>query len=202
MSASIAILVEGRTEKAFKPILLEFLKPRLIGKMPRLVFIRADGRIPKENKLKRVVQLLLRANDAVVALTDVYTGSSPRDFANAAEARAKMREWVGPERHFYPHAAQHDFEAWLLPYWPQIKKIAGSDKAPPSSDPESVNHDKPPAKFLAEVFRLGSARDSYSKIRDAVAILRGQDLSISAEKCPELKAFLNTILTLSGGEPL
>jgi hypothetical protein len=32
--------------------------------------------------------------------------------------------------------------------------------------------------------------------------LRGNDLAVSADKCPELKAFLNTILTLSGAELL
>jgi hypothetical protein len=47
-----------------------------------------------------------------------------------------------------------------------------------------------------------SARPDYSKARDATRILRGKDLSDTAKKCPELKAFLNTILALSGAEPL
>jgi len=41
----ITILVEGRTEDAFRPHLIEFLKVRLAGAMPRLDFYRRDGRI-------------------------------------------------------------------------------------------------------------------------------------------------------------
>jgi hypothetical protein len=48
------------------------------------------------------------------------------------------------------------------------------------------------------IFRLGTCRDDYSKVRDAARILRGKDLTIAAAKCPELKAFLNTILELCG----
>ena len=32
----IAILVEGKTERAFKPYLLSYLQTRLAGKMPKL----------------------------------------------------------------------------------------------------------------------------------------------------------------------
>ena len=47
----IAILVEGSTEDAFKKKLGEFLQSRL-EQMPKLRFIRQDGPIPKERKLK------------------------------------------------------------------------------------------------------------------------------------------------------
>jgi len=55
----IAILVEGETEVAFQKKLREFLQTRLGGKMPRLKFIKQEGRIPKEEKLRRVVENLL-----------------------------------------------------------------------------------------------------------------------------------------------
>jgi len=42
----IAILVEGKTERAFKPYLIAFLQTRLPGKMPKLDFVPHDGRIP------------------------------------------------------------------------------------------------------------------------------------------------------------
>jgi hypothetical protein len=202
VTSHIAILVEGATEGAFKKVLQRFLQDRVAASMPKLDFVVEHGRIPKEDKLKRVVQRLLNKNDAVIALTDVYTGGTPRDFTDAADAKAKMANWVGAEDRFHPHAAQHDFEAWLLPYWPRIQALAGSNRQPPSLHPESVNHGKLPAYVLADVFRSGTKRRAYSKTRDAEAILRDQDLSVSAEKCPELKAFLNTILKLMGGEPL
>jgi hypothetical protein len=200
----IAVVVEGKTEMAFKPHLQGFLEQRLGKRMPRLDFYQYDGRIPKEGKLRRIVEGLLRDGkppaEAVIALTDVYTATD--DFSDAADAKRKMRRWVGKNARFYPHAAQHDFEAWLLPFWADIQALARHNKRAPSADPESVNHRKPPSKHLQEIFRVGSCRGEYSKPRDANRILQGKDLAAAAGKCPELKAFLNTILTLSGAAPL
>lgn len=196
----IAILVEGETELGFKVALRKFLEPRLSGKMPNLDFDPCRGRIPKAEKLRRVVEDHLRGRnpaDAVIALTDVYTGTN--DFTDAADAKAKMRAWVGPNAKFHPHAAQHDFEAWLLPYWDTIQKLAGHNKAKPSGAPETVNHQNSPAYRITEIFRLGKIRD-FDKRRDAARILADNDLLVAANACPELKAFLNTILKLCDGE--
>jgi hypothetical protein len=197
----IAIIVEGKTEKAFMRYLQTYLKGRLANKMPKIIAHCYDGRIPKENKLKRIVQNLLTGNNAadyVIALTDVYTGTA--DFRNAADAKAKMREWVGKESRFYPHAAQYDFEAWLLPYWDTIKRLAGHNKKVPAGNPEAVNHDRPPAFYLKEIFEAGSCRDSYIKPRDAGRILRENDLSIAINQCAEFRAFVGRIISLSGGD--
>lgn len=199
-------MVEGKTEKAFNPHLRAFLETRLAGRMPRLDVHKYDGRIPKEGKLRRIVELLLsgrqQGTDAVIALTDVYTGTTPPDFKDAADARNKMREWVGANERFHPHAAQHDFEAWLLPYWNEIKKIAGSNKSQPHGEPETVNHDDPPSARISEIFRTGSRGKAYVKPRDANRILRKKDLLLSANQCPELKSFLNTILSLCDAEEI
>ncbi|MBG1257928.1 DUF4276 family protein [Nostoc commune] len=192
----IAILVEGATEKAFKLILLDFLKLRLQQQMPKLQFIPDDGRIPKEEKLRRKVENLLTgrdAFDAVIALTDVYTGTN--DFQDAADAKAKMKTWVGNNPNFYPHAAQYDFEAWLLPYWSTIQKLAGHNKSAPGGLPEQVNHNKSPSYHIKEIFELGKKR-SYSKTRDAAKILKNNNLMDAVNLCLELKAFINTILSL------
>lgn len=200
----IALLVEGETERVFLPSLRAFLSRHLAGKMPKLIVHRYDGRIPKEDKLRRVVLDLLTKRpepaDAVVALTDVYTGSS--DFKNAADAKTQMREWVGDDKRFHPHVALHDFEAWLLPYWSTIQKLAKHTMGAPAGPPEQVNHDRPPARRLKEIFERGKCRDSYVKPRDALRILKDNDLAVSVNACPELKAFVNTILTLSGGAEL
>jgi hypothetical protein len=200
----ISILVEGKTEMAFKPHLNAFLEARLQGRMPRLDMFPYDGRIPTGNKLARIVHHLLtagnQASDAVIALTDVYTGGN--DFQDAADAKAKMQQWAGSEPRFYPHTAQHDFEAWLLPYWDEIQRIAGHNRNAPSGRPETVNHQRPPSYHVREIFRIGTSRDGYSKARDANRILRGKDLGVAVGQCPELKSFLNTIIRLSGGIPL
>ena len=79
--------------------------------MPRIRFISYDGRIPKQDKLKRIVENLLNYDgyDAVIALTDLYTGTD--DFKDADDAKNKMKQWVGNISRFYPHVAKHDFEA-------------------------------------------------------------------------------------------
>ncbi len=97
-------MVEGATEFAFREKLRDFLQNYLGQQMPKLKFIRQDGRIPKEEKLKRIVEILLNGDcDAVIALTDVYTGT--RDFKSAEDAKAKMNQWVGNNPNFYPHVA-------------------------------------------------------------------------------------------------
>ena len=94
---TIGLIVEGRTEKAFLPHLRGFLKKCApSGSLPRLSSHVCDGRISTGQKLRRVVERLLVDQDA-------------------SAARKKMHERVGEDHKFYPHAAQHDSEAWLLP---------------------------------------------------------------------------------------
>ena len=198
----ITLIVEGKTEKAFLPFLQKFLQSRLPDRMPRIDPFPYDGRIPREKKLQRVVTNLLsgsRAADHVIALTDVYTNTQPPEFQDAADAKAKMRQWVGNEPRFHPHAAQYDFEAWLLPYWSTIQRLAGHNRTAPSGNPESVNHNRPPAYRILELFEIGRCRDSYVKPRDAARILRDNDLSVAVAQCSELKALANTILSACGG---
>lgn len=198
----ITLIIEGKTETAFVPVLRDFLRGRVPGRMPHIDVLPQDGRIPTGDKLRRLVTNLLtgrRASDHVIALTDVYTGARPPDFSDASDAKSKMRQWVGNEPRFHPHAAQHDFEAWLLPYWPTIQRLAGHNRTAPPGNPEMVDHDNPPSHRIKEIFELGTCRDSYVKPRDALRILRDNDLLEAVNQCVELKALVNTILSLSGG---
>ena len=200
----IAILVEGATEAAFKKKLREFLKSRLEQKMPKLHFIKQDDPIPKEGKLKKIVENLLDNDgyNAVIALTDVYTGKP--DFKDANDAKEKMMIWVDNNPNFYPHTALHDFEAWLLPYWKTIQKRAKHNLSAPSGSgsPETVNHQKPPSYWIKEIFRTGQCRRDYNKVIDGVAILKDNDLMIAIKANPELKAFVNRIISLCDEEKI
>lgn len=102
-SVRISIIFEGETEKVFFPHLRKYLEKHLSGNMPKFNSHKCNGRIPTHDKLKRVVERLLKNSEHVIALTDVYTGKN--DFKNAEEAKSKMREWVGKEPRFHPHAA-------------------------------------------------------------------------------------------------
>ena len=69
----ISIIVEGRTEQAFIPYLHAYLKPILGDRMPKLDPLPQDGRIPTGNKLKHLVENVLRgknASDHVIALAN------------------------------------------------------------------------------------------------------------------------------------
>jgi hypothetical protein len=198
----IAILVEGATEVAFREKLREFLKSRLGQEMPRLDFKPQDGRIPKEGKLKRIVENLLDNDgyDAVIALTDIYTGT--KDFQNATDAKDKMMSWVGHNSRFYAHTALHDFEAWLLPYWTTIQALAVHNRSAPNGAPETVNHQKPPSYWIKEIFRLGKCKRDYNKLSDGKAILKKNDLMNAVHACPELKDFVNRIISLCNEDKL
>jgi hypothetical protein len=113
-----------------------------------------------------------------------------------------MRQWVGDDPRFHPHAAQHDFEAWLLPYWSTIQRLAKNSGSAPGGNPETVNHNHPPAHRIMEIFERGRCRDSYVKPRDAGRILRDNDLLLAIDQCAELKALVNTILSACRGDIL
>ena len=78
-----------------------------------------------------------------------------------------MIAWVENNPKFYPHAAQYDFEAWLLPYWSTIQRLAKHNKSVPVGLPEQVNHNNPPSYRIREIFEIGKCKRSYSKVRDA-----------------------------------
>ena len=164
--------------------------------MPRLDFKPQHGGIPKEKKLKLIVENLLENNarEAVIALTDIYTGK--QDFKDANDAKDKMRRWVDNNPNFYPHTALHDFEAWLLPYWTTIQKLANHNLSAPSGSPETVNPQRPPSYWIREIFSSGTRGKDYNKVIDGVAILKNNDLMIAIQACPELKAFVNRIISL------
>ena len=199
----IVLIVEGRTEEVFLSALKRFLWSRLppAGEKPRIEANRQDGLIPTGPDLKRLVGRHLSGGaNAVIALTDVNPV-----FTDATDAKNKMRLWVGDERRFHAHTAQHDFEAWLLPNWDEIKKITGCSRNAPPGNPELVNHNSPPSERVREAFRTGAKtknRRSYVKTRDAKRILDGQDLTVAARQCAELRALLNTIPTLCGSTPI
>lgn len=200
----IALIVEGKTERIFLPHLRSFLRPRLQS-MPNIDVFPYKHQIPTGEALRKAVGGLLtgrQQSDHVVALTDVYTGAIPLLFSDAADARSKMRQWVGINQRFHPHAAQYEFEAWLLPYWPRIQQLAKHNQSAPRGNPERINHNNPPSSRLKEIFRRGEGRDDYSKVRDAGRILEHADLNVAIQQCPELKSLVNTILRICGGQEI
>jgi len=194
----IALLVEGKTETAIKPVLKRFLDERYESEgKPRvgLTTRSLDTRLLQPKTVRKLVESNLARADVtgVVALIDIVSAGRPMKFKTAKEAVLFLQNCAPNAGPMYrAHAAQHDFEAWLLPYWDGTCRRLGRQKASPGGEPEKVDHGKPPSKHLSELYRLAGRR--YDKPRDALAVLRDQDLTISARACPQFKAFLNSLL--------
>jgi len=197
----IVVLVEGKTEIALRTKLNEFINDRL--KLENKSRIGIDTKsfkgTPDCDQIKDRVEMNLNNPDviAVVGLLDVYP-----NFKSAGETKNFLRDCVGDEPRFYPHAAQFDFEAWLMPFWDDICRKLKINKKSPGANPEQINLNKPPSKYLEELYRLAKSRYKYDKIRDAYSILKDKDLTYSAKQCTELKSFLNTLLNCVGLNPI
>lgn len=201
--SEIVVLCEGATEKGLKEALKVFLDGECVraGKdRMRLTLVPTNGgsELLKADRLSALVNRHLSRPGVVgvIGLVDVVAPGVRTRFANAAEAIATLRSLMQSEPRFHPHAAQHDVEAWLLPYWATACRKVNRQQRAPGASPEAVNHGHPPSYHLNELYRLAGKR--YDKPRDAAAILRGQDLRVAANACPQFKAFLNTLLDLSG----
>jgi hypothetical protein len=197
---TIWLFVEGKTEAACTGVLKDLLD-EAGGSRPR---VRLQTRQYKGSQIlraERVAQdarLVLSATDtAVVVLVDVAP-----EFQSVEEAQEHYARYLKHGR-FRVHCALHDFEAWPLPHWQHIYGLAGKPppKTTPWPTPERINLVKPPSTRLRELF---APHRGYEKALDAPRILRSpDDLRLSASKCPQLKAFLNTLLEFAGyGAPL
>ena len=87
-------------------------------------------------------------------------------------------------------------------FWSTIQKLAKHNKSAPTGAPEQVNHYNPPSYRIKEIFESGKCDRIYSKIRDAQRIRKENDLMVAINVCPELKAFINTILLLCEGDSI
>lgn len=193
---SVVLLVEGATETALKQHLKNFLDQRASTEgQPKIALHTRAMMSPSIAKLRGRIQLELSQPGvtAVVGLIDVYP-----TFSSAEEAKTFLREAAHSDPRFYAHAAQYDVEAWLLPYWDSICQRLKVQRNVPGQHPEQVNHNRPPSKHLAELYRLAKPSRKYVKTIEMATILQGKDLRIAAHQCPELKALLNTLLNLGG----
>jgi hypothetical protein len=131
---TIVLIAEGQTEQAVRPVLKAFLDARCESKgtpKVRLDPIRLKA-IGSGRKLRAVAgHSLARGNVAcVVALRDVYP-----DFATANEAKEYLRSAMPADPRCRVHAAQYEFEAWLLPFWDDIRSRLGVEAHRPAAKP-------------------------------------------------------------------
>lgn len=191
----IVLLVEGDTEQALKEHLKRFLDERTAQAARDRVSLQTRSlRLDRKDIEKRLrLELATKDTVAVVALVDVYPY-----FDSPEAAKAFLLQAAGRDPRFYAHVARHDAEAWLLPFWEEICARVGVRKKAPGPHPEEIDGEHPPSERLEELYRLSKPPRKYIKPVEMNAILRGKDLTIIATSCPEFRAFLNTLLRLSG----
>lgn len=203
MSRRIVILCEGETERAAKKHLKGFLDARTTeGSLVGLVFRVFDGGL-NQGKVANVCEKELEREGtlAVIALSDFYPAFKGK---SAEQARAELRSWMPADPRCHACLAKHDFEAWLLVDSAAIARKArlNLNLRRLETNPENVNHDKPPAHHLHEIFQNGPKPRKYVKPVDGKALFENLDLVEAGHKCPELKRFLSCLLVASGCEPL
>lgn len=197
--SEIVLLVEGATEKAAKDAIKTFLDARCdSAKRDRVRLTAVQTEHLRDGEVLASAERSLRKPGilGVVALMDVKCAGKPRQFADAAQAIDYLRRLGPKDARYRAHAAQYDFEAWLLPFWDDICKRVGRKQARPGAKPEHVDLDHPPSQRLHDLYRRAGRR--YNKPIEAQAILRGKDLTVSAAQCPQFKAFLDSLLELAG----
>ena len=192
------VMVEGDTERALRRHLKSFIDQRALAEgkpRPRLTF-KPNMTYEPAALRRHLAYEFRRGAQAVVGLIDVYP-----NFQSAADAKTSLTRAADDAR-FIPHAAQYDVEAWLLPYWSDICQRISVRQQRPGAHPEEINGQKPPAYHLRELYQRARPHRKYNKVIEMDQLLEGKDLTLSAAACPEFKALLNTLLTLSGLTPL
>lgn len=197
----VVVLCEGKTEAAIRNGLREVVQRHCVGDQQSSIKTIALGGTLFCEKTRRYVGQYAKQPDVkgIVALTDVYP-----EFSNADDARRALTEHVGDKAgrvKFRAHAAKFEIEAWLLPFWDEIATSIGSALKGPKAPPENVNELKPPSVWLHELFRKTPKRKGrFEKAAHGPKWLTADRLEKAATFCPELKAFLNSLIELAGGE--
>ncbi len=199
----IAILLEGETERVFLPCLREYLAARLQGGMPRLKAIKYDGRLPKRDKLKRLVETLLQGRDP--------------DAVPCCGTDGRLHRFRRLSRRCGCQAADAELGWAQQPLPParrpiRLRGLAASRIGPVYSDSRSTT---PPRladlrnPLIITIRRPGRSR-KFSVLDKARGITRRRGTQreycvdrISARQqrpARTLKALIETILTISGGQ--
>jgi hypothetical protein len=209
MQRQIGLFVEGDTERgdARRRTLPDFfrrwLNPQLSAtKRVGIHPVKFQGVSNYLDDLPQKVAMYLgeRKVNFIVGLIDLYGIPPGRiDFSDCTTVREKVAKArkliygrVRPEHRnrFVQHFAVHEVEAWLLAYpeeWPpQIRDQLRR------RDPEQVNFNEPPAKFLQRL--LGR---KYKKTVVAMNMFPRINPQVAIDRCPHLKLLANDLLCVS-----
>ena len=198
------LFVEGHTEqKVVGPFLRRWLDSRTRESVGIKV-VRFPGWPEMVKDMPKKAKMHLTGPDgqnviAVVALLDLY---GPTFYPSHLHTSRERLEWatqdmenrVGDAR-FRMFFAVHELEAWLLSQPEIFPKPIADAVSRISNAPEDVDFDAPPSKCLCELFKQKIDR-KYKKTTHGVQYFSKLDPDIAAEKCPELRRMLETMLKM------
>lgn len=199
----IALFVEGETEQTLPHFFHHWLDPQLPEQSKvGIQAVKFQGVSNYLDDLPKKVELHLteRRADFVFGLVDLYGLPPDRfDFSKCdtvkekvIAARKVIRQLVPAEfaNRFRQHFAVHEVEAWLLAYPQKFpEKIRTQIK---KRQPEDVNFNEPPAKFLKKL--MGG---KYMKTVYAKNVFPFVDPQIAIDKCPFLRRLASDLLDVA-----
>lgn len=198
------LFVEGYTErKAVGAFLKRWLDSRTRESIGIKV-VRFDGWPEMVKDMPKKAKMHLAGPDrhnviAVLALLDLYGPTFyPSHLSTSRErlewATQEMQNKVGDAR-FRMFFAVHELEAWLLSQPEIFPKPIADAVSRISNAREDVDFDAPPSKRLCEFFQQKTGL-KYKKTTHGVQYFSKLDPEVAAERCPELRRMLETMLQM------
>ena len=201
----LIIFVEGDTEdRVLSKFLSKWIDERLPAKLTiRTVNFKGYANLYKDAALKAAMHLKGPRNKelvAVIGLLDLY---GPTFFPEEIKSIEEKYNWgkqhiekiVGLPR-FKQHFAVHELEAWLLSDPLIFTKAVAEELKEAAKDPESVNSNCPPAKFLNKLY-LDKLEKTYKKVTEGNRLFNKLDPETVREKCSFFKLLTDEIYDLA-----
>ena len=199
------LFVEGHTEhRVLAPFLKRWLDIRL-NQSVGIHTIRFEGwaELVKDSPARAKLFLNAPKRDviAVIALIDLYGAMLPYPYDGMTVsgkiewAKKHLESKVSNDR-FRQFFAVHEMEAWLLSdpaIFPSEVRASLTAKA---KQPEMVNFDQPPAKFLDHLY-MSHLKRHYQKVEDGVELFKKLEPDVACQKCPSLKILMDEMLRLA-----
>ena len=205
------LLVEGQTEKdSVAAFIKRWLDPQL--KQPvgiQVVSFNGYAELARKMATKAKMHLAGPKQAEIIAVVGFLDLYGPDFYPQNKTTTDERYEWgkshfeqeVGRDR-FRMFFAVHEFEAWLLSQ-PDIfpRDVKNALPNAKTSQPERVNFNEPPAKFLDRIYKQVTKKN-YKKTTYGKQLFPKLDPLVAAPKCPYLKAMLDEMLQLANASGL
>lgn len=199
------LFVEGHTEKkAVRLFLKRWLDLQLSAKVgiQTVRFAGWSGMI-KDSPKKARMYLSGPDADEVIGVIGLLDLCGPDIYPSGKTTAKERLEWATQyihskvaEERFRIFFAVHEIEAWLLSdptIFPSPIRSAFPSRL---GNPEEINFDKTPYRFLNEIYQRHTGR-KYKKVVDGIELFRRLNPEIAYNKCAQLKRMLDEMLRMA-----